>query len=171
MKIKLIVTVPILFALLLITIPLLYQNSYGQETGAEAIESSSETGTPGEKLFVPGAKKIQRNTEILVQIVLRNSDGQLVGYVEGEPQIFYAESLIDWLEPRSKKSTIIKNGESFDLLQFRDRVSYPDIQKVQGGYFIRVTLSGNPIYALYFSLDSFPISLGDKSTIFVTVIR
>jgi len=56
-------------------------------------------------------------------------------------------------------------------MKYTDRLSWPDIQQVQGGYFLRLNVSGNTFYGMYFSHALFPISLGDTGKVFVTVVR
>lgn len=108
-------------AILLFFVVLLAANSIENSHSeiAEKTGSTSETdlttttGTLGaiSPTGDTNEQKTQRNTEVFIQILLRNSDGQLVGYIEGYPQIFYFDQVIDWVEPRAHKSTIIKEGE------------------------------------------------------------
>ena len=144
--------------------------SYAQETGANA----NETTIPGFENVAPlitSAIQFQQTPEVFVQIIFRDSAGTLVGYVEGKPDILFVYPLIDFLEPRSEKSTIIKNGRSFEIMKYTDRLSWPDIQQVQGGYFLRLTVSGKSFYGLYFSHELYPISPGDTGQLLVTVVR
>ena len=166
-KMKILITSLIFFTLFFLIV---IEFSYAQETGANA----TETITPGFENVAPlitSAIKFQQTPEVFVQIIFRDSAGTLVGYVEGRPDILFVYPLIDFLEPRSEKSTIIKNGESFEIMKYTDRLSWPDIQQVQGGYFLRLTVSGNTFYGMYFSHEQFPISLGDTGRIMVTVVR
>ena len=144
--------------------------SYAQETGADVTETTQGFETAGAPLLT-GATPFRGTTEVFVQIIFRDSDGTLVGYVEGRPDILVTSPLIDFLEPRSEKSTIIKNGRSFEIMKYTDRLSWPDIQQVQGGYFLRLNVSGNTFYGMYFSHELFPISLGDTGRVVVTVVR
>ena len=140
MKIMIIV----LFSVIL-SVNVLIGNSYGQTTEAQ---------------------KTKGSTEVFIQIQLRNSDGTLVGYVEGNPQIFYLDQVINWVEPRSHKSTIVKDGEIFELMQFEDKLSWSEAQSM-GAYFL-ILPEGT---ALYFHHDSFLVLPGDTAQVFWTVIR
>ena len=147
------------------------EHSYAQETGANATETTQGFETTGGAPLLTGAASFRQTPEVFVQIIFRDSAGTLVGYVEGRPDILVVYPLIDFLEPRSEKSTIIKNGRSFEIMKYTDRLSWPDIQQVQGGYFLRLTVSGNTFYGMYFSHEQFPISLGDTGRVMVTVVR
>ncbi len=166
-KMKILITSLIFFTIFCLIV---IEYSYAQETGANA----NETTTPGFENVAPlitSAIKFQQPPEVFVQIIFRDSAGTLVGYVEGKPDILVVYPLIDFLEPRSEKSTIIKNGRSFEIMKYTDRLSWPDIQQVQGGYFLRLNVSGNTFYGMYFSHALFPISPGDTGKVFVTVVR
>ena len=145
--------------------------SYAQETGGNITETTQGFETTGGGPLLSGATPFGQTPEVFVQIIFRDSAGTLVGYVEGKPDILFVYPLIDFLEPRSEKSTIIKNGRSFEIMKYTDRLSWPDIQQVQGGYFLRLNVSGNTFYGMYFSHELFPISLGDTGRVMVTVVR
>ena len=146
--------------------------SYAQETGANPTETTTQGfETTGGAPLLTGAASFRQTPEVFVQMIFRDSAGTLVGYVEGKPDILVSSPLIDFLEPRSEKSTIIKNGRSFEIMKYTDRLSWPDIQQVQGGYFLRFTVSGETFYGMYFSHELFPISPGDTGKLLVTVVR
>jgi hypothetical protein len=116
-------------------------------------------------------EKNNDNVELFMQIVLRNSDGTLVGYIEDTPQqIFHIDQVVDWVESRANKSIIIKNGEKFEMLQFVDIISYSET-KTFGGYFLKVPVNGKTVNGMYFSFDSFYILPGDTAQIFWTIFR
>ncbi len=121
-------------------------------------------------------KETSNNTEVttkpvvFIQMLVHDSNGQLVGYSEGQPQIFYRNDLIKWVESHSQK-TIIKQGEkSFELMQFQDKVSVNKIQ-TSGAYFFRQPIDGDMKTFLYFHFDSFHLFPGDTTTILWTVTR
>jgi len=121
-------------------------------------------------------KETSNNTEaatkpvIFIQMLVHDSNGQLVGYTEGQPQIFYVDDLIKWVEPRSHK-TIIKQGEkSFELMQYQDKVLVNKI-RTTGAYFFRQPIDGDMKTFLYFHHDSFHLFPGDTATLLWTVTR
>ncbi len=165
-KMKILITSLIFFTIFCLIV---IEYSYAQETGVNATETTQ--GFENVSSLIDSAIKFQQPPEVFVQIIFRDSAGTLVGYVEGRPDILVVYSLIDFLEPRSEKSTIIKIGRSFEIMKYTDRLSWPDIQQVQGGYFLRLTVSGNTFYGMFFSHEQFPISLGDTGRVMVTVVR
>ena len=107
---------------------------------------------------------------VFIQMLVHDSNGQLVGYTEGEPQIFYRDDLIKWVESQSHK-TIIKQGEkSFELMQYQDQVSVNKIQ-TSGAYFFRQPIDGDMKTFLYFHHDSFHLFPGDTATLLWTITR
>ncbi len=53
--------------------------------------------------------KDPNGTIVFMQSIIRNSEGQLVGYMEGYPQVFYLDVLIDWFEASAEKSIVTIN--------------------------------------------------------------
>ncbi len=81
----------------------------------------------------------ERLPEIFIQIQVRDSNGYLVGYTEGQPQIFYLENIIEWLEPKANK-TIIKQGEkNFVLMQYEYKI-FSDTTQASGAYFLQLPI-------------------------------
>lgn len=152
------------------------ENSYSQIT--EKTGSTSETsltpttGTLGaiNPTVDTNEQKTQSNTEIFIQILLRDSDGHLVGYIEGYPQIFYLDQVINWVEPQAHKSTIIKDGERREMMQYEDKLSWSEAQTM-GAYYLNVSIGGTMTTGLYFHHDSFHVQPGDTAQVFWTVIR
>ena len=121
-------------------------------------------------------KETSNNTEaatksvVFIQMLVHDSNGQLVGYTEGQPQILYRNNLIKWVELKSQK-TIIKQGEkSFELMQYQDKVSVNKIQ-TSGAYFFRQPIDGDMKTFVYFHFDSFHLFPGDTTTILWTITR
>ena len=127
-------------------------NSYGQ---TEETSNNTEAAT----------KSI-----VFIQMLVHDSNGQLVGYTEGQPQIFYLDNLIKWIEPQSQK-TIIKQGEkTFELIQYQHKILL-DKTQTSGAYFIRQPIDGVMKTFLYFHHDSFYLLPGDTATLLWTITR
>ncbi len=143
-------------------------NSYGQtkETATNYTDDAADETNLGAV-----EKQIsQKNTIVFMQMYAHDSNGQMIGYTEGQPQIFYLDDLIKWVEPRSHK-TIIKQGEkSFELMQYQDKVSVNKIQ-TSGAYFFMQPIDGDMKTLVYFHFDSFHLFPGDTTTILWTVTR
>jgi len=115
-------------------------------------------------------KETATKSVFFIQMLVHDSNGQLVGYTEGQPQIFYRDHLIKWVEPKSHK-TIIKQGEkTFELMLYQDKVLVKKIQN-SGAYFFRQPIDGDMKTFLYFHHDSFHLFPGDTATILWTVTR
>ncbi len=121
-------------------------------------------------------KETSNNTEaatksvVFIQMLVHDSNGQLVGYTEGQPQIFYRDDLIKWAEPRFHK-TIIKQGEkSLELMQHQEKI-FLDKAQTSGAYFFKQPIDGEIKTLLYFHHDSFHLLPGDTATILWTVTR
>jgi len=107
---------------------------------------------------------------VFIQMLVHDSNGQLVGYSEGQPQIFYRNDLIKWVESHSQK-TIIKQGEkSFVLMQYQEKI-FLDKAQTSGAYFFKQPIDGEIKTFLYFHHDSFHLLPGDTATILWTVTR
>ena len=127
-------------------------NSYGQTK-----ETSNNTEAATKSVF-------------FMQMLVHDSNGQLVGYTEGQPQIFYLDYLIKQIEPLTHK-TIIKQGEkSFELMQYQEKI-FLDKTQTSGAYFFKQPIDGDMKTFLYFHHDSFHLLPGDTATILWTVTR
>lgn len=116
-------------------------------------------------------EKNNDNVEIFIQIVLHNSDGVLIGYVEDTPQqIFHINQVIDWVEPKANKSIIIKDGKKLEMLQFKNKFSWSET-KTFGGYYLKIPINGKMVNGMYFSFDSFYILPGDTVQVVWTIFR
>ena len=120
-------------------------------------------------------EKNKDDIEVFMQTVLRNSDGILVGYTEGTPHVYYPDQLIDWVESRANKSTIIKDGKKFEMLQvetkFRWYETDPKNGFAMGASFLNLPINGQTANILYFNHDSFNTSPGDTAQVFWTMFR
>ena len=119
--------------------------------------------------------KNNSDVEIFMQTVVRNLDGTMVGYTEGTPQIFHIDKVIDWMEQRASKSTIIKDGKKFEMLQvvtiFNWPKNDPENGFAMGAYTLDLPINGQTVNILYFHHDSFNTLPGDTAQIFWTVFR
>ena len=155
--------------------PILVQNSSGETTGANSTDNTKLTGAAGAAgaagLPITGAQKAKATTEVFIQLRLHNSAGQLIAYTEGKPQqIFNLDKVIEWLEPISQKSTIVRGGESFELLQYTGTDNFYNDESM-GAYFLKQPVDGKQVLVLYFYHDSYRVLPGDTLEVFWTAIR
>jgi len=156
----------LLIFVILLLCPILAEKSYGQTTAIISANSTAST------IFKDiGTQKVQNNTEIFIQIRSYDSSGRFFGYTEGHPQlVFNLDELIKATAPHAHTSTILKGGKTFEMMQFEDKINWPKVQAM-GGWYSSVVQNGNIIGYIEYSFDSFPISPGDTTKVFVTIIR
>ena len=152
--------------------PIIAQHAYSESTGAKGpLGSSVEAGAAGLVGYtVTGAKRSESSVYVFLQVEIRNSHGDLIGYIEGKPAIFNVDELIKWLEPQSQKRTIIKGGESYELMQYIHILSYSKFDSMSA-YFLSEKIDGTTVYLMFFDHDSILMSPGDKAQVFWTLIR
>ncbi len=144
--------------------PILVEKSYGQTT--EVISNFTVTTVKD-----TGTQKVQNNTEVFVQIKLYDSSGRFVGYTEGHPQtIFHLDNIIKVVTSYTHTSTITKGEKTFEMWHFEDKINWPKVTAM-GGYEFSVKQKSYIFGALVYNFDSFPISPGDTTRIFLTIIR
>ena len=152
--------------------PLIAENAYSENTGAKGPLGSSVEAEGGGLIGYPvtGAKRSDSSVYVFIQMKIRNSHGDLIGYIEGKPSIFNHDELINWLEPRSQKSTIIRGGERYEIMQDVHIISYSKFDSLSA-YFLREQIGGTTNYVMFFDHDSILMSPGDEVQVFWTVIR
>jgi len=141
------------------------------QTETSGINQLSDSGAQGPADYsVTFTQNVQKNPEIFIQIEVRDSNGQLVGYTEGNPQIFYLDTALEWIEPLATKKIIIKDGERAELLQYEYQI---DIFKdrTSAAYYLKLPVNGQTVTVLYFYHDSYHLLPGDTVTIHWTVFR
>jgi hypothetical protein len=120
-------------------------------------------------VYAQSKEEKNSDVEIFMQIVLRNSNGNLIGYAEGTPQIFYPQEVLEWVEQRAEKSTNVKDSKKTTMLQFNDYVSWTKSESM-GAYFVKLPVNDDIVTVLYFHFDSFHVVEGDTAQIFWTVL-
>ena len=108
--------------------------------------------------------------QIFMQIQLRDAEGHFVGYIEGYPQIFYLDRVIDWVEPLARKSTVLKDGERHEIMHYVGSLDQFESQ-IMGAYFLKLPINGKMTTVLYFHHDSFSVLSSDTAQVFWTIFR
>jgi len=116
--------------------------------------------------------KDPNGTIVFMQSIIRNSEGQLVGYMEGYPQVFYLDALIDWLEPRAEKSIVTINGKTYEMLHSKDGSNW-SVFRSYGAYYLTLPIGDDGVKktVIYFHQDSFIVLPGDTLQIYYTILR
>ena len=150
-------------------LPILAQNSSGQNSGAAETKSLVVTGATNTANFRPTQVETQSTIEVFMQVEIRNANGQLIAYLEGPPDILDLASTLEWLEPQAKKSTIIKDGSAHDLWQFTQQFTFT-LPDAPSAYFIQVPRDGDSNVIFWFNHDSIPVKPGDTFRVYWTII-
>ena len=112
-----------------------------------------------------------RSIFIFVQTQIRNSDGQLVAYLE-ENKVFIPnlDLLNIYLDTQSPQQTFVKAGQKYDLihLEFPQKISgYDVISKTAFG----IVVDNKQVMMAYSDHDGYPLVSGDTVTSIWTIIR
>lgn len=114
---------------------------------------------------------LKSSTSIFVQTVVRNSDGQMVAYLEANRVFVPNSDLLNmYLDTQSPQQTFVNAGKSYDLIHLEFS------QKYDGHYVISKTAFGfveenKEIMIAYSDHDGIPIVSGDTLTSTWTIIR
>ncbi len=110
---------------------------------------------------------------VLLQLQHRNSDGQLVSYVEGTKIISIKPKLLnEFLDKLPNKKTIIKDGEKFELFQWiGPDEKYGKVHSWSAMELRVLPVNGNYRTVLMVLYNAFQTEPGDTATIHWTVLR
>jgi hypothetical protein len=111
-----------------------------------------------------------QKSQIYLQIQVRDSNGQLVAYIEPTVLYMYYHELFNKYLDTKPKSTIIIDGKKFDQIQFEERGTF-GVSHVMAQYQMVYSTSPNAIPLLTLIHDGYPVVPGDTITAFWTVIR
>lgn len=134
-------------------------------------------------LFFPAGKdflsiqsepqKTLNTPQVLLQLQLRNSDGQIVSYVEGTKIVFIKpDKLNEFLDKLPNKKTIIKNDKKFELIQWIGPTEKYNKFHSWSGYELRVLpINGKYQTVLTILHNAYQTGPGDTATVRWTVLR
>ncbi len=111
-----------------------------------------------------------KDIQLFMQIQIRDSDGTLVAYIEGKPRIFTLDVLVQWLESVSQKSTITKDGKTYEVLRYSAQQSFLNANTM-GGYYVRLPVNGITDIVMYMDHGSYHVKKDDTSMAYFTLIR
>ena len=111
---------------------------------------------------------------IFVQIIVRNSDGQLVTYLESyRISIVNSDALNEFLdfETKAGKDPVIDlNGQSFQLIK-RSRLITFESDTVLATTSLSDSRDDSVVLLAHFDHDGYPVVKGDELTMIWTIIR
>ena len=109
----------IIFFLSVILVPETIGISFAQTYGAISEDESELTGSVGAKIPRDRADIMENPPDVLLQLILRDSDGNLLAYTETkENMAFRPLYLMSYLDDIPNKKIIIKDGKQVELIQF-----------------------------------------------------
>ena len=112
-----------------------------------------------------------RSVFIFVQTQIRNSDGQLVAYLEANTVFISDLDLLNrYLDMQSPQQTFARAGQNYDLIQteVQNKISEPNvISKTALG----TVVNNEHVVMAYSDHDGYPLVSGDTVTAVWTIIR
>ena len=122
---------------------------------------------------VDDSSKTQNSHQVLLQLQHRNSDGQLVSYVEGSKIAFInPDKLNEFLDKLPNKKIIEKNGKDYDMFQWIGPSEKYARHHSWSGYELRVLpVNGNYQTVLMVLHNAYETQPGDTASIRWTVLR
>ena len=109
--------------------------------------------------------------EVSLQLVVRNSDGQIVAYVE--PTVMYIRNIVgvhEYLDKVPDKSIIIQQGKRMELIQFEGKVKFDKVGQM-ATYGLLHPINGKKEFVLLFRHDAYIAAPGDTLTAHWKIIR
>ena len=118
---------------------------------------------------------VNENTEIpevLLQLQIRNSEGELVSYIEANKIVAINPSLLDeFLENQTYKKIIVKDEKAFEVIQWQGKTETFDKRYVYSLFILWVTVGNEYESAIEVLHNSYQSEPGDTATVYWTVIR
>lgn len=133
-------------------------------------------------LFFPAGKNylsIQSESQtsgapqVLLQLQHRNSDGQIITYVEGTKILFINPDVLnEFLDKLPNKKTIMKNDKKFELIQWAGPTeTYHKFHSWPGYSLFVLPINGEYQSALMVLHNAYQTEPGDTATVRWTVLR
>jgi len=117
-------------------------------------------------------QQVEDLPKALVQIILRNSEGQLVAYIEGTKILRINPSLLNqYLDTLPNKETIIIEGKNYELFQWEQGTENIDKTHSMALYVLKVLpTNGQYRSALSINHNAYQVEAGDTIEIFYTIM-
>jgi len=164
----------IILFLSIILVPTIIGISFGQTSGAISEDESEFTGLVGEKIPRDRADIMKNPPDVLLQLVLRNSDGNLLAYTETkEIMAMRPLYLMSYLDDIPNKKIIIKEGKKVELIQFER--PEPTVQKrhTTAMYVLMAMVDEEDkvLPLMWMNHEAFQVDPGDTMKVYWTFIR
>ena len=109
--------------------------------------------------------------EVLLQLQIRNSEGQLVSYIEGTQIIRINSFLLNQYLDTKPSQIIEKDNQSFELIQWQGQTEKVDNFHSMSIFILWVPRVNDFGSALGIIHDGYQVEPGDTLTVYWTVIR
>jgi hypothetical protein len=167
--------VPIIFLFLsVILVPTTIGISFGQTSGAISEDESELTGDVGAKIPRDRAEIMENPPDVLLQLVLRDSDGNLLAYTETkEIMAMRPLYLMAYLDDITNKKIIIKEGKQLELIQFERPEPTVQHRHTTAMYVLMawVDQEDKVLPLMWMNHEAFQVDPGDTMKVYWTFIR
>jgi len=167
--------IPIIILFLsVILIPATIGISFGQTSGAISEDESEFSGAVEEKIPRDRAEIMENPPDVLLQLVLRNSDGNLLAYTETkEIMALRPLYLMDYLDDITNKKIIIKEGKQLELIQFEKPEPTVKHRHTTAMYVLMawVDEENKVLPLMWMNHEAFQVDPGDTMKVYWTFIR
>jgi len=109
--------------------------------------------------------------EVILQLQLRNSEGQLVSYIEGTQMRLINPFLLDKYLDTKQSQIIEKDNQSFELIQWQGPTEKIDNFHSMSIFELWVPRANDFGLVLNIKHDAYQVEPGDTITVYWTVIR
>ncbi|QLH09283.1 hypothetical protein [Candidatus Nitrosotenuis sp. DW1] len=130
-------------------------------------------GLVGTSYFASANLTDDNMPQVLLQLQHRDSDGNLVSYVEGKKIVFLnPDKLDEFLDTLPNKKIIQRDGKRFELFQWMGPSEKSDKTHSYSGYNLRVLpVDGQYQTVMMVLYDAYQTAPGDTTTVRWTVMR
>jgi len=118
------------------------------------------------------AKEKKVYPKVLLQLILRNSDGDLVAYIEGKQiNTIKQKWLNPYLDEKPDKKIIIEDGKKLEVIQWQGRTETFKRVHVMAMFVLKVPDEDKWRDALLVNHEAYQIEPDDKISVYWTIIR
>ncbi len=109
--------------------------------------------------------------KFFVQLQLYDSNGYLVGYIQGRPEVYDVNRTIAWVSPHATHEPIVYEGQKYDLLKFVDNINGGTGISPLGYYFVWDTINGQQTTIFREWHDSILTNTGDIAKVYWEILN
>lgn len=138
----------------------------------EDLDYSELSGARGIKLAELRKEIMKNPPETLLQLLLRNSDGQLVAYTETkEIMAIRPLYLMEYLDIVLNKEVITMNGNQYELIQWKHNEPTVNKKHSMAMYVLNTRIDGKVTPIMWMNHEAYQVYPGDQLEVYWTVLR